>query len=174
MQGVGSESDTTKGKLRQMADGRYEPFINVTDRGTARAVQALINGISGKEVTVVARLQRTAALQAYIGGSLAGNQSGLPRSAAGGLFTNPTTRLIGESGPEAVIPLARPLGSVDRSVRNLTALIRGGGKNVAASVSGSGSGGGRTVNITMNVTPLQADPESVAESVMNRAVALAR
>jgi phage-related protein len=45
--------------------------------------------------------------------------------ASGGFVNTPTRALIGENGPELVVPLTRPLGQVDRSVRNLSAILRG-------------------------------------------------
>lgn len=102
------------------------------------------------------------------------------RGAAGGLFTNATNMIIGEAGPEALIPLTRPLSQVDPSVRDLAALIRGkaapSGASPAqvAAVPQGKTGPSKTVNVTMNVTPTSADPEAVASSVLNRSVALAR
>ena len=149
---AGGAAVVTKGKIDNIP-GTKKTDVTVTDNGTALGVQNAINNIRGRTVDVFIK---QAIIPAVGPGVLAPG-----RSAAGGLFTNPTTRLIGESGPEAVIPLARPLGSVDRSVRDLTALLRGGRQNAVD--TGSGKGSGRTVNITMNVTALQADPESVAE-----------
>jgi phage-related protein len=62
----------------------------------------------------------------------------IPRLAAGGIVTRPTLALIGEAGPEAVIPLGRG---------------RGGG-----------AGLGSTVNITVNV-PATANPAETGREV---------
>ena len=45
--------------------------------------------------------------------------------ATGGTVTGPTRALIGEAGPEAVVPLNRPLAQVDPSVRALSAIAQG-------------------------------------------------
>jgi phage-related minor tail protein len=42
-----------------------------------------------------------------IGGAVGGLIGKLPRLADGGIVTSPTLALIGEAGPEAVIPLSR-------------------------------------------------------------------
>jgi hypothetical protein len=64
----------------------------------------------------------------------------LPRLAKGGIVTGPTTALIGEAGPEAVIPLSRA-GSF-------------------------GMGGGSTVNINVQVSPL-SNPAEVGQAVVS-------
>ena len=47
-------------------------------------------------------------------------------AAASGYMTNgPAVKLIGEAGPEAVVPLRRPLSQVDPSVRALSAYAQG-------------------------------------------------
>jgi len=43
----------------------------------------------------------------------------------GGIFLGAQQRIIGEAGREAVIPLDRPLGSIDPSVREMAATLRG-------------------------------------------------
>jgi len=44
----------------------------------------------------------------------------IPRLAKGGIVTQPTTALIGESGPEAVIPLSRAGGNLGQTNINVT------------------------------------------------------
>lgn len=44
----------------------------------------------------------------------------LPRLAAGGIVTRPTLALIGEAGPEAVVPLSRGRGMGDTIIVNIT------------------------------------------------------
>ncbi|QUE25331.1 tape measure protein [Microbacterium phage Fizzles] len=48
-----------------------------------------------------------------------------PKTAIGGTFYGAQTRIIGEAGPEAVVPLNRPLNQVDPSVRALSAIAQG-------------------------------------------------
>lgn len=90
-------------------------------------------------------------------------------SASGGVFTGPTARIIGEAGPEAVVPLNRPLAMVDPSVRALSAFAQGipfGGVSTNQTNSRSIDVGGITV-----VTPTR-DPRAVAAEVVNRLAAV--
>ena len=48
------------------------------------------------------------------------NIPNLPRLARGGIVTQPTTALIGERGPEAVIPLSRAGGNLGQTNISLT------------------------------------------------------
>lgn len=66
------------------------------------------------------------------------NNNGVRRMATGGIVTGPTNALIGEAGPEAVIPLSK---------FNL-------------------GGGGSTYNITINASPL-ASPADVGSAVVD-------
>lgn len=66
----------------------------------------------------------------------------LPRTAVGGTFHGAQARIIGEAGPEAVVPLRRPLGQVDPSVRWLSAIAQGMAPPMA---SGGIGGAGTTV-----------------------------
>jgi hypothetical protein len=67
-----------------------------------------------------------------------GGRTGDPEGATGGIVTRPTRALIGEAGPEAVIPLNRTPGS--------SPLPAGFGM-------GGGGGTSNTYNVTLNVAP---------------------
>jgi|GEM_PF-5334205 len=86
--------------------------------------------------------------------------------ATGGLFTSPEVRLIGEAGPEALVPLNRPLSQVDPAVRALSAYAQGlstpGAKDGGPSIGRQIDVGGITIN-----TPT-TDPRAVASEVVNR------
>lgn len=92
----------------------------------------------------------------------------LPGMAAGGMVFGPTRALIGEAGPEAVVPLNRPLSRVDPSVRALSAIAQGltllppGGAGV--------SPGGKSVVIEAGAIQVNGamNPERVAIATMNR------
>lgn len=94
---------------------------------------------------------------------LPGPRGGKVRLAAGGIVMSPTHALIGEAGPEAVIPLTRPLAQVSPEVRELAKLLR-----TRPDVES------KTVNLTQNITVPQTDPKAAAASMLNHAVALAR
>jgi phage-related protein len=90
-----------------------------------------------------------------------------PPTATGGLFNRPETRLIGEAGPEAVVPLNRPLSQVDPAVRALSAFAQG-----KAQMPGGG-GDSRTVNIEAGAIAIQSnasDSEIVASKVLDKII----
>lgn len=93
----------------------------------------------------------------------------IPGTAVGGLFNGAQLRLIGESGPEAVVPLRRPLAEVDPAVRMLSAIAQG---KVPGMASGGVAGAGRTVNAQINVYTPTTDPRGVAVEAINRLVAV--
>lgn len=85
--------------------------------------------------------------------------------ATGGVVNGPTRAVIGEAGPEMVVPLARPLSQVDPAVRDVAAFAQGKSPMMA---SGGVAGGGNNIAagaITV-VTPY-ANPELVAEAVLD-------
>jgi hypothetical protein len=89
-------------------------------------------------------------------------QGTVPRNggpfARGGIVGTPTYALIGEAGPEAIIPLRRPIGAMDPAVRRFALTIRGSEEPT----------GGKRVQVTQNIYPSQADPSNVANSVLRQ------
>lgn len=86
----------------------------------------------------------------------------LPGLASGGIVSGAQTRLIGEAGPEAVVPLNRPLNLVDPSVRWLSAVAQG------MVPAGGGGGAGRQITIPeITVVSPVDDPAAVAREVVN-------
>lgn len=86
----------------------------------------------------------------------------IPRLASGTIAYGRMQAIIGEAGPEAVVPLNRPLGQVDPAVRELSAFAQG-------KLSPS-SGPSRVVNFEAGaisvVTPAK-NPELVASMVVD-------
>lgn len=86
--------------------------------------------------------------------------------AKGGLVTGRTNAILGEAGPEMVIPLSRPLGTVDPAVRDVAAYARGEG----------GSGGPERI-VTVEegaftfIVPNEQAARLVANSVLDNLVA---
>ena len=86
------------------------------------------------------------------GGAWAASRAAMPGLASGGIVTRPTLAMIGEAGPEAVVPLDRGGGVPGQPVNvNVTiyamdsqdvaqALTRDGGKAVAAALGLAGGG----------------------------------
>lgn len=86
--------------------------------------------------------------------------------ARGGEVFGATRALIGEAGPEAVVPLNRPLSQVDPSVRWLSAIAQG--RNATQHMASGGlSGGGRSVVIEAGAIVVQGvqDPRQAAYEV---------
>jgi hypothetical protein len=95
-----------------------------------------------------------------------------PVLATGGLINGATMALVGEAGPEAVVPLNRPLGMVDPSVRWLSAIAQG--KEIPRMARGGVAGNGKTVNVGgITVLSPSSDPAAVAQQTINRLVASA-
>jgi hypothetical protein len=91
--------------------------------------------------------------------------------ATGGLFTSPTRMLIGEAGPEMLVPLARPLNQVDPAVRAVSAFARGGDPS---QYGGGNANPGKVVNISDGAIVVNAptdDPRQTANAVLDRLVA---
>lgn len=106
--------------------------LRLDTKGAYGAIQGFFNTWDGKRMTV------------YVDGSFSAGP-GQPRAtAAGGTFYGPDVRLIGEAGPEAVVPLNRPLSQVDESVRWLSAIAQG----LAPQPMGAGGIAGGGTNIT--------------------------
>lgn len=92
----------------------------------------------------------------------------LPWTATGGVFNGAQHRIIGEAGPEAVVPLNRDLSKVDPSVRALSAFAQGKGNANIGDKGTSIEAGAITV-----VTPY-SNPELVAEAVLDAFAAQAK
>jgi phage-related protein len=91
--------------------------------------------------------------------------------AQGGIVLGPMSPLIGERGPEAVVPLTGPLNQVDPAVRALSEIARqmyGGGGQTAPAPAPAG----RTIDIGgIVIQGSTADPKAVATQVVNRIAA---
>lgn len=92
--------------------------------------------------------------------------------AAGGQVNGPTRALIGEAGPELIVPLRRPLSLVDPSVRWLSAIAQG---KMPAMASGGGAGGGTTNHWAPGSIVVEAaeDPRATALEVVDEIADLA-
>lgn len=87
--------------------------------------------------------------------------------ATGGVVNGPTRAIIGEAGPEMVVPLARPLSQVDPAVRDVAAYAQG---KMPAMASGGIAGGGVSVeNITV-VSPWANNPRLIAQDLLDALV----
>lgn len=143
--------------------------IQVRTAAAALAVQQLaaqINSIKDKSVviTAIGRFANPGLLPnggRGIGGGIT--------NASGRLVTRPMLGIVGEAGPEAIVPLARPLSLVDPAVRALSAFAQSKPQFGSGGVVGAAGATVMPGAITV-VTPF-ADPRLVAESVLDRVVA---
>jgi hypothetical protein len=162
--------DLSKRQMRELISGLQEvdrqnpkPRVDVDTSGAGAALdnlQARINRMYGKTIVI-----RTQHMEERIG---------LPRTATGGIFEGMRgvgiPRTIGEAGPEAVVPLNRPLSQVDPSVRWLSAIAQG--LKAPAMASGGVVGAGKTINVGgLTVVTPNADPKAVAHETINSLVA---
>lgn len=92
------------------------------------------------------------------------NIPGFAAGGIGGVTGGPMLRWVGEDGPEAIVPLNRPLSEVDPAVRWLSAIAQGkasmGGASKIVDVGG------------IQVVTSTRDPYSVAVEVVNRLTAV--
>lgn len=92
-----------------------------------------------------------------------------PKTAKGGTFSGAQARIIGEAGPEAVVPLNRPLNQVDPSVRALSAIAQG--LALPKMASGGVVGGAPTTIVNFNagaiVVEAADDPRQTAYDVLD-------
>ena len=86
------------------------------------------------------------------------------------MFDRAAIRVIGEAGPEAVVPLNRPLDQVDPSVRWLSAIAQG--LTPPPSTAGNGQAA-KIINNDWHLTMPGTDPRAAAAELLNRMVASA-
>lgn len=91
--------------------------------------------------------------------------SNTPKHAAGTITTGAQHAIIGEAGPEAVVPLNRPLSQVDPSVRWLSAIAQGKQGTVAMASGGVAGVGGVVFEAGSIVVQGSTDPRRTAYEV---------
>lgn len=131
------------------------------------ATDLVLNGLSAAENALNwAARDRSARITVWTDGTgfSIGNSDVTPFARGGSVF-GPTQALIGEAGPEAVVPLDRPLSQVDSSVRWLSAIAQGKGRMAMA--GGGVAGGGNSVTIEAGAIVVQGavDPRQTAYEV---------
>jgi len=157
--------DVLKQKIKDVLSG-IEGFF----RGFGETVLDIFGGISSAISGLIGWFNDlfSAASNASSAASSASSAGGSGRIpvASGGLFRGPTRALIGEAGPEAVVPLRRSLSRVDPSVRWLSAIAQG--ITPPAMAAGGIVAGGRSVTVeTINVNET-GDSRRTANDVITR------
>ena len=128
----------------------------------AKGVKDEIDKITNKTVTITVKTN-----QISNSGQPIYRQGDRLLEASGDIFTRRTNVTVGEAGPEAIVPLQRPLALVDPAVRALSAYAQGltvpGSSNTAAPVS-------RSLTIAPGAITIQGTlaPETTATNVVNR------
>lgn len=179
-QGVFQMANTaTGGRLGEIAGTISKGVADLPGRVRAgiQSIPAVFSSVLSGAVAVVSGIMGT------IGGLIGGAISRASQAAAtirnalsiggramasGGTVYGPTRALIGEAGPEAVVPLNRPLSLVDPSVRWLSAIAQG---KTTAFASGGVAGVGKSVTVEPGAIVVQtsgANPALIAESVLDR------
>jgi hypothetical protein len=154
-----------QGKNRVAAGVRDIGGLTGTVHINADTADAM-NGISG-----VTAAMANLPTQKTITIKVTRQMGGEPLTASGGVFVGAQRRIIGEAGPEAVVPLNRPLGQVDPAVRYLSAIAQGL-KPPAMANGGVSTGPQKVIDVGgMNIYTVSEDPEAVANQVVNQLVA---
>lgn len=104
---LANENNVLKGEARDMATILVDGFNQVTD-----AVHLLVDVLGGqvpaaanRAAAAINRIPRNIDVEINQKFTSEGRRDDLPRLGGGGIVRNPTVAMIGESGPEAVIPL---------------------------------------------------------------------
>lgn len=129
-----------------------------TVRGVVNTIIGIVNRLFGPIGEALGRL-----------GSLfnMGKGAGGGGAADGRMVFGPRRILVGEAGPEAIVPLKRNLSQVDPSVRWLSAIAQG---KTTPMAGGGIVGGGRSLTVAPGAIVIQGvrDPNAAAVGVVNR------
>lgn len=158
------------------AAGRIGGYLSGVGRSISGAFAGAGAAASAAVENIVRYFQglpgRISAAIGGIGGRIASAFSGIggihiPGFAKGGILTSPTLSVAGEAGPEAYVPLSKPLSQVDPSVRALAAFAQG--KFPAASASGGVAQKVTTFAAgSIIVSTPNADPVNAANAILDR------
>lgn len=167
--GLASKAIAKAGSITA-AIGRWASGVYGRARGVANDIVRAFSGLAGRIVaaigTIVPKIRMPNIKVPTVVAKVI-----TPKKAAGGIVNGPQIAMIGEAGPEAIVPLNRALSRVDPAVRELSAIAQG---LAPRSNNTSTSTMGRTIDvggITIN-TPTE-DPRAVASEVINRFTAAA-
>jgi phage-related protein len=105
--------------------GKVGGWIKGGFDGVVSFIKGIFNDIIGLVNGVIDGINGATSVIAGVTGNSIGKITRLRALASGGYFDRATPALVGEAGPEVVVPLSRPLNQVDPSVRGLSALLQG-------------------------------------------------
>lgn len=134
-------------------------ILALIDDGKLAEAQAEIDRLTkAKDVWITPKLTKD---NLIVGIDVQGAKTGVRFGATGGVVTQPTLAMIGEAGPEMVVPMnAGPLSSAP-GASPLPALSNG---------AGGGGGGNVTINLTVQAGMLGQDVPRMAVEALRQAV----
>jgi hypothetical protein len=136
--------------------------IHVDTKGANQAVTSFYDTWDGRIISMTVRADGQI--------TTGQNRNQSTAHAAGTITTGPEYALIGEAGPEAVVPLDRSLSRVDPSVRWLSAIAQGKASTTAMATGGiRGAGSEVTIEAGAIVVQGAVNPAATALAVLNRA-----
>lgn len=163
---IGGLVDGVKSKIESPFNRAVQAVATIPGRIVAPFI-----GLAGRILSAIGTID-IGSLVKVPGGSLGGfvlDQIGkIGGDAAGALYgriTNgPMLRWVGEDGPEAIVPLNRPLNQVDPAVRALSAIAQG----LAPGMASGGVSRGKQVDASgWTIVTQGADPALVARQVVD-------
>lgn len=163
VQGVVTEFGNFWRDVWNQASQGFTNFGNVVSDVFSNVIGWIQDAMSwiGSLISAISRLDFGAIGNLFGGG--AGGGGGGGGLAAGGVLYGPRRILAGEAGPEAIVPLDRPLRLVDPSVRALSAIAQG----LTPMASGGIVSGRTPLAITQNIFQ-NGDPRRMALMVADR------
>lgn len=173
---VGAQFDRARNSAMTKARGIVTAATGAL-RGMAGAVGGALSGVAsaisrpfeqavGFVERALGRIRQAAATATSVASSIKmPSLPGVPWFASGGVISGARVVGVGEAGPEAIVPLNRPLASVDPSVRWLSAVAQG------MAPSGGGGGGISIAPGAIQVVTPYSDPALVANQVLDDIVA---
>lgn len=133
--------------------------------GVSNAITSPFSSAKSAVERIVGQIRSLASQAASLASNISVPGPGIPWFATGGIVSGARVVGVGEAGPEAIVPLDRPLSQVDPSVRWLSAIAQG------LSVPSSGRGGATIQSGAIQVITPYSNPELVANQVLDGIVA---
>jgi phage-related protein len=146
--------------IGQRIGGAFSAAVGAA-QSTVSGIVGAFSGLPGRILGAIGNIGAQVASRLNFANAIT-----LPKTATGGMFNGAQARIIGEAGPEAVVPLNRPLSQVDPAVRDLSAIAQGKAR------AGSDSGPSLTINDgAIQVVTGASEPDNIGESVLDHIVA---
>jgi phage-related protein len=166
---VGQAMSAARDRVRDAINGIRDAFNNV--RSFIDTAVGFFQDLPGRIMSAISGIASRVAGALNFSNLI--KLPALPFTATGGMFDRAQARIIGEAGPEAVVPLDRPLSQVDPAVRALSAVAQG--KRVpnggGSPLDGAGGGGSQRVTNfgegSVVVNTQARDPKTVAAQLLD-------